>query len=640
MPKKIISFVQPNFQVGPTSANAWYLPYSVGCLWAYAKQFESITDRWELGEFIFRRDDPAEVAEQIAHHDMVAFSLYIWNKNWSKHLAREIKKRNPNCVLVFGGPEVPVTRDYIYKEWPWFSLAVKQEGEKTFASILENFDTGFDNIAGLVINKDGMPVDTGDSIRINDLDELPSPALTGVYDKLIADNPGVSWAGTIETNRGCPYACTFCDWGSLTYNKVKKFSMDRLKQEIEYYASIKCGSMYIADANFGMFPERDSQIADWIIDAVSRHGYPKVFNMTWAKNKKEEVVGIIKKWTEAGVLAPGLTISVQSLDPVVLKNIKRQNMEMSKIEMMCDVCNRQGVPMNTEMILGLPGETLESWKNNFWRVFDAGNHNGIDVYQAQILENAEMNLTQRSIFKLESVNIRDFFRNSHASEIEEGLDVVISTSTLPPEKMLDAMSFSWYMATTHITGLTTWFARFIKAYKGVSFEKFYTDLHAYLMTNEWFVAEQANVRQAYNNWRVNGQINYPDVGGFKLTGETVLYKTRLQLSLDDRMNWFVDLVAKHVLDHYELAPKLWEDLVALQKASILDFRKLKEYPVQHKFDHNIVDFVMDGVTLEQPTTLEFEYNPAESRDIDMSTFLQLLWYGRRRQFNFTRIKKI
>ena len=71
--KKIVSFVQPNFRVGPVSANAWYLPYSIGCLWAYANQFESVQQQFEIGEIVFRRDSIEPTAQKLASHAAVAF---------------------------------------------------------------------------------------------------------------------------------------------------------------------------------------------------------------------------------------------------------------------------------------------------------------------------------------------------------------------------------------------------------------------------------------------------------------------------------------------------------------------------------------------------------------------------------------
>ena len=630
--------MQPNYRVGPISANAWYLPYTVGCLWAYANQFDSIKNCFELGEIIFRRDDIETTAQKLASHDIVAFSTYLWNKNYNYKLAARIKELNPKCLILFGGPEPPVEKSYIFEHYPFMDMVIKKEGEIIFHAVLENFGSSYNHIPGLLINQGGKIVNTGNSERISDLSQLPSPYLTGVFDQLVQQNPDISWAGTLETNRGCPYACTFCDWGSLTYNKVKKHSLDKIKAELEWFSTHRCGSLYIADANFGIFPDRDNIIVDHVIENVTKHGYPKVFNMTWAKNKKDEVVALARKWIDAGVLSPGFTMSVQSLDDHVLDNIKRQNMDMNKIESMFQLCERVGVPANTELILGLPGETPASWRNNFWRLFDAGNHTGIDVYQAQMLENAEMNLTQRPLFKMQTQHITDFIRNSHEDPIVEGFDVVVSTNTLPHDKMLDAMVFTWFVATTHISGMTTWTARFLRKYLNLSYEEFYTGLHEFLLQDPWFAKEQAQVRLMYQSWIEKGTIGYPSVGGFVLTGETVLYITRLKLCAEDRIEWFINLVGEY-LQQFDLDNELAQDLVAFQKLSVLNFKYLKQYPLTHEFSHNISGYVMDNEELHDPVTLNFVYPENESRDLDISTFLQLLWYGRRRGFPLTKVRK-
>ena len=639
MPKKIISFVQPNFRVGPVIANAYYLPYSIGCIWSYANQFESVQQQFELGEIVFRRDDIELTAQKLAPHNAVAFSTYIWNKNYNYTLAKRIKELNPSCVIMFGGPEPPVEKSYIFERYPFMDLVMKKEGELTFHAVLENFGKSLEHIPGLLINSNGTIVNTGDCERIDDLSRMPSPYLSGVFDRIVEENPEVSWAGTLETNRGCPFACTFCDWGGLTYNKVKKYSLDKIKAELEWFSTHHCGSLYITDANFGIFPERDNEIVDAIIENVTRFGYPKVFNMTWAKNKKEDVVALARKWIDAGVLSPGFTMSVQSLDDQVLDNIKRQNMDMNKIESMFELCERVGVPVNTELILGLPGETPASWRNNFWRLFDAGNHTGIDVYQAQMLENAEMNLTQRPLFKMKSVTITDFIRNSHEDPIIEGFDVVVSTNTLPAEKMLEAMLFNWFIATTHISGTTTWMARFLRKYLDLSYEDFYTGLHKFLLQDPWMANEQQQAQEMYSRWSSKGSIGHPSVAGFVLTGETVLYITKLKLCAEDRLEWFVDLVGKY-LEHFNLDPVLLEDLIEFQKLSVLNFKHLKQYPLTRTFQHNISGYLVDDEELVDTVQLEFVYPANESRDLDMATFLQLMWYGRRRGFPVTKVRKI
>jgi putative methyltransferase len=107
--------------------------------------------------------------------------------------------------------------------------------------------------------------------------------------------------------------CTFCDWGSLTYNKVKKFELERVFAELEWMAQHNFDWISITDANFGMYPERDGMIADKIIECQEKYGSPRTFSVAWAKNQKKEVIDIVKKLLDARGFNQGLTLSVQSL---------------------------------------------------------------------------------------------------------------------------------------------------------------------------------------------------------------------------------------------------------------------------------------------------------------------------------------
>ena len=75
---------------------------------------------------------------------------------------------------------------------------------------------------------------TGPSQRIMDLSEVPSPYIMGLFDHLDEMYPGKIWNAVIETNRGCPFMCTFCDWGGTTFSKVKKFGLNALKKNLDW----------------------------------------------------------------------------------------------------------------------------------------------------------------------------------------------------------------------------------------------------------------------------------------------------------------------------------------------------------------------------------------------------------------------
>jgi radical SAM superfamily enzyme YgiQ (UPF0313 family) len=330
--KRKIAWVQPNFQQGPKELNAYYLPYSAGVIWSYAVAEPSIRDAWQVTEWVWRRDDIEPIAQRLAENDVVTFSTYVWNHNFNYALARRLKEINPGVLTIFGGPEPAITDKDLFRKEPFMDIVICYEGEITFRNLMLAYDSkDWESIPGLLINRDGEAVSTGDAKRIETLEDIPSPYLAGVFDDLMAANPDIMWQGTLETSRGCPFACTFCDWGSLTYNKVKKFGLERVYHELEWMAKHNFDFISITDANFGMFAERDSLIADKIIECQEKYGSPRTFSVAWAKNQKKEVVDIVKKLLDARGFNQGLTLSVQSLDLDVLENIRRKNMEMNKL---------------------------------------------------------------------------------------------------------------------------------------------------------------------------------------------------------------------------------------------------------------------------------------------------------------------
>jgi radical SAM superfamily enzyme YgiQ (UPF0313 family) len=457
-----IAWVQPNFQQGPKEFNAHYLPYSAGVIWSYALTDPWVRENFECTDMVWRRDAVEPLAEKLAQNDCVTFSTYVWNHQYNYTLARKVKELNPKCLIIFGGPEPAIEDPELFIKEPFMDLVSKMEGEITFKRIMEDFDTDFTHIPGLLINTPSGLVNTGDCARIDDLDQIPSPYLTGIFDQIIEQNPDVIWNATLETNRGCPYQCTFCDWGSLTYNKVKKFELTRVFHEMDWIGA-NCGFVTITDANFGMFVERDNMIVDKLIEVQKRWGRLTSFSMTWAKNQKNEVVDIVKKLIrESPNFGQGLTVSVQSMDHDVLENIKRRNLDQHKIDEIFALCDRNNIPVYTELILGLPGETVTSWKDAFWKIFRAGNHTGINILQAQLLENAEMNLLQKRMWKIDSVPVYDYMSGSYGdADLNECVDVVISTKDIPREEMLDTLVWNSFIQTFHINGLTTYIARYL-----------------------------------------------------------------------------------------------------------------------------------------------------------------------------------
>jgi hypothetical protein len=488
-----------------------------------------------------------------------------------------------------------------------------------------------------LINRNGEAVKTQDAERIQSLEQVASPYLSGIFDKMIKDHPEVTWQGTLETNRGCPYACTFCDWGSLTYNKVKKFNLQKVFDELEWIGKNQCGFVTITDANFGMFVERDSAIADKLIEVQKTYGYPNSFSMAWAKDQKPEVFDIVFKLIKNPKFNQGLTVSVQSMNLDVLENIKRKNLSQHKIENIFALCDKNNVPVYTEIILGLPGETVSTWRENFYKIFRAGNHTGINILQAQMLENAEMNLLQKKLYKLTSVPVYDYMSGSYnVNELQECVEVVTSTKDMNIEEMLDSQIFSWFMQTFHINGLTTYTSRFFFK-QGIDYSEFYDKLWNYLIKDDWFIKERESIRQYYRNWMSNGMISHPDISNIEIHGWNIIHRTTLNMHLDRNYEYVFKLLEDFITTNFDLDAKCLGQLLEFQKNYIVNYDDIEKFPYTVNFDYDFLGYILDDTKLENPVNYKFEFQ--ENSDISLDRFLENIYFGRKRNFGKTLITK-
>ena len=129
--------------------------------------------------------------------------------------------------------------------------------------------------------------------RTKKLDDIPSPYLTGLLDKFFDGK----LTPMIQTNRGCPFTCTFCVDGADDVNRVNQFGLDRVGSELDYigkHATKNVHSLHISDLNFGMYP-RDLDICDSIVDGQKKYDYPHRIISTTGKNKKERIIKAIEK---------------------------------------------------------------------------------------------------------------------------------------------------------------------------------------------------------------------------------------------------------------------------------------------------------------------------------------------------------
>lgn len=450
-------------QINNSFSGQNYLPYSVGILQAYAIRHAKAADRLEFLLPLFKRIRPEEGAERLQGADVALFSVYVWNMNISLAIARQVKERSPSTTIVFGGPHVPNDAEGFLRKHGYIDVACQGEGEGPVTALLDAISANGRNAAysrnkpwrdipSLRYLDDGLFIKNPSSERIRDLDTVPSPYLSDVFGPLIAANPDEQWIALWETNRGCPFSCTFCDWGSATAAKVNKWSTNRLFAEIEWFADRRIEFIFCCDANFGILP-RDIEIVEYAAKVKGERNYPKALSVQNTKNATERAYLVQKRLSDAG-LNKGVDIALQSLDATTLKNIKRDNISLETYLELQRRFTRDRVETYTDMILAMPGETFDSFMNGASTVIEMGQHNRIQFNNLSILPNAEMGDPEyQKTFGM--VTVTNEIINIHGSllrfegDVVETQEMVIATNSMPKEEWVRTRALSWMISLLH-----------------------------------------------------------------------------------------------------------------------------------------------------------------------------------------------
>lgn len=441
-------------QINNTFSGQSYLPYSAGILQAYVQKHAPRPERYQFLLPIHRRIPVREAVTQLSSADVIGFSVYVWNIRISLEIARQLKQQRPGTLVVFGGPHVPDRAEEFLRAHPFIDLACHGEGEAVFLQVLENYPGRSWETVGSVsyLRADGSFHNTPRAPRIRKLETVPSPYLERVFDPLMAANPAERWLVLWETNRGCPFSCTFCDWGSATASKVMQFDLPRLFDEIDWFAEQQIEFVFCCDANFGMLA-RDLEIAQRVAEAKRKFGYPHALSVQNTKNATERAYQVQKLLSDAG-LNKGVTISLQSLDENTLKAIKRQNISSESFQELQRRFTRERVETYTDLILGMPEETYDTFADGVSQVIANGQHNRIQFNNLSILPNAAMaDPEYRSRHGLSTVWSKII--NIHGTaelgeeEIAEYQELVVATRAMPSGAWRRTRAFCWMSALLH-----------------------------------------------------------------------------------------------------------------------------------------------------------------------------------------------
>tara|TARA_Y100000310_G_scaffold325155_1_gene388202 strand:- start:918 stop:2930 length:2013 start_codon:yes stop_codon:yes gene_type:complete len=449
-----------------------YFPLSIGYLHSHAKRHASNFDDFEFLTPIYKRMAVDDAVERLSDADLVGFSTYVWNFEISLEIARRLKERNSDVVTLFGGCHVPDTKekgleDFLRKN-DFVDVAATGEGERVFTSFLENSpNRDWQNVPSLAYLDSGTNlvqsrfVQTPLAGRIEDLNEIPSPYLRGYFDSLIEENPDEGWIGLLETNRGCPFSCRFCDWGNMSKKRMGDFDLEgRIFKEIDWFSDHEVEFVYCCDSNYGMFTaekfgRRDLRIAKRFAENKTRTGFPNRFSVQNTKNSTEASYEVQTVLNQSG-LDKGVLLAFQSLHEPTLEAVGRGNIKLSTFHDLQRRFTSEGIETFSDLILGLPEETYDSFTDGVSTLIELGQHNGIQMNNLSILPNAPM-MEDVDKYSLEIVgapivNIHGSLEESE--EVPERQQLVVGTNTMPREDWRKTRSFTYMAGLLHFGKLT------------------------------------------------------------------------------------------------------------------------------------------------------------------------------------------
>ncbi|MBO5731410.1 MAG: radical SAM protein [Treponema sp.] len=297
-------------------------------------------------EFHRAQDEQAQTLANLLlklHPAALCFSLFVWNRTVLAQVAAIIQGKASEIPLIAGGPEV--TAGAADKD-P-FHYLVCGEGDESVPNLLRQLLQKETAVAGASKTDSDLPPRKIFSPRANQ-ENLPSPYLTGTLNPAEYQN-GALW----ELARGCPFKCAYC-YESKGEKTVAYFPLERIRQELDFFAKQKVSQIFVLDPTYNAKKERAVEILKLI-----RQKAPNAFFHFECRAEllNPELVAAFSR------ISCSLQIGLQSARPEVLKLVAR-SINRKEFAGKIALLNKAGIIFGFDLIYGLPGDNLVGFKES------------------------------------------------------------------------------------------------------------------------------------------------------------------------------------------------------------------------------------------------------------------------------------
>ncbi len=337
-------------QVLLTTLNAKYIHMNLAIRLLYELNKEHEGLDWR--EFTIK-EDKDEIAEACSKYQIIAFSCYIWNITPTLEVIKKIKKLNPVCKIILGGPEVSYEWQDIIALTE-IDYIIVGEGETPFTEFLNSFPN-VENVPSLVWKKEGVAVENKSAAMF----DLKNFAQTNPY---INDLPNELYNKVcyIETSRGCPYKCEFC-LASLD-NKVRYLPDENIKSNLLYLMQ-HGRTIKFLDRTFNIKKDFTIDIFKFILEHHQPHNVFQ-FEIT-ADIVHPDIINFINEHVPKGLFR--FEIGIQTVNQKAnLEVSRKQSFEKTK-GIILQLSDK--IEMHLDLIVGLALDYFEDIKYSFEEVF-------------------------------------------------------------------------------------------------------------------------------------------------------------------------------------------------------------------------------------------------------------------------------
>jgi anaerobic magnesium-protoporphyrin IX monomethyl ester cyclase len=315
----------------------------------------------DCGTLLIREFTVHEPKEQVLgallaeQPDVIAFSVYLWNRRPTLELVDALAAVRPELRVVLGGPEISFEGQELLQRHPGIGAVIRGEGELPLRGLLKAWQEGRSpgDVPRLIWRDRGHIRENPDGPLLADLDDIPSPFQLDLVDL----TRGFVYA---ETSRGCPYRCAFCM--SALDRQVRSYSLPRIEGDLKLLMDRRISQVKLVDRTFNYDPARARHLFAFIL----QHNHGSRFHFEIGGHLlDEETLDLLEQ------VPPGLfqfEIGVQSTLPATLRAIDRPE-ALGLLEKNVRRLRRRGnIHLHLDLIAGLPGEGFQEFLGSVDRV--------------------------------------------------------------------------------------------------------------------------------------------------------------------------------------------------------------------------------------------------------------------------------